>query len=132
MRRSELREQVFLLLFRREYHRPEDMEEQERLFVEYARSPLTPEEGEAITGRYEQVAERIPEIDRMINEKTDRWDTTRMGKTDLAIIRQGVYEILYDDTIPAPVAINEAVELARKYGQDSSPSFVNGVLAKFA
>ena len=54
-----------------------------------------------------------------------------MGKVDLTILRLAVYEILFDDTIPLGVAINEAVELAKKFGQDSSPSFVNGVLAKF-
>ena len=55
-----------------------------------------------------------------------------MGKVDLTILRLSVYEILYDETIPTRVAINEAVELAKRYGQDSSSAFVNGVLAKFA
>lgn len=55
-----------------------------------------------------------------------------MGKVDLTILRLAVYEIEYDDDIPTGVAINEAVELAKKFGQDSSASFVNGVLAKFA
>ena len=55
-----------------------------------------------------------------------------MSRSDLTIIRLAVYEILYDDDIPTSVAINEAVELAKKYGQDSSGGFVNGVLAKFA
>ena len=56
----------------------------------------------------------------------------RMGKVDLTLIRLAVYEIKYDDDIPTGVAINEAVELAKKFGQDSSPAFINGVLAKFA
>ena len=55
-----------------------------------------------------------------------------MGKVDLTILRLGIYEILYDEEIPTGVAINEAVELAKKFGQDTSPAFVNGVLAKFA
>ena len=55
-----------------------------------------------------------------------------MGKVDLTLIRLAVYEIQYDDEIPTGVAINEAVELAKKYGQENSPAFVNGVLAKFA
>ena len=55
-----------------------------------------------------------------------------MGKVDLTILRLAVYEIMYDEDIPTSVAINEAVELVKKFGQDSSPSFVNGVLAKFA
>ena len=55
-----------------------------------------------------------------------------MGKVDLTIIRLAVYEICFDEQIPTGVAINEAVELAKSYGQDGSASFVNGVLAKFA
>ncbi len=53
-----------------------------------------------------------------------------MGKVELAIIRLAVYEMEYDDDIPTGVAINEAVELAKKYGTKDSPSFVNGILAK--
>ena len=55
-----------------------------------------------------------------------------MGKVDLTLLRLAVFEIMFDDEIPTSVAINEAVELAKKFGQDESPSFVNGVLAKFA
>ena len=58
------------------------------------------------------------------------WKTDRMGKSELAIIRLAVYEMLYDETVPVKVAINEAVDLARKYGGDESPAFVNGILAK--
>ena len=54
-----------------------------------------------------------------------------MAKVDLTIIRLAVFEILYDETVPGSVAINEAVELAKKFGQDESYSFVNGVLARF-
>ena len=53
-----------------------------------------------------------------------------MGKVDLTLIRLGVYEMKFDDEIPTGVAINEAVELAKKYGTDGSSSFVNGILAK--
>ena len=55
-----------------------------------------------------------------------------MGKVDVTVMRLALYEMLYDETVPQGVAISEAVELAKKYGQDDSPSFVNGVLAKFA
>lgn len=55
-----------------------------------------------------------------------------MNKVDLAILRLAAYEVLEDDDIPVGVAINEAVELAKKYGGDDSPSFVNGVLGKIA
>ena len=54
-----------------------------------------------------------------------------MSKVDLTIIRLGVYEIMYDDEVPEGVAVNEAVELAKKFGQDESYSFVNGILSNF-
>ncbi len=55
-----------------------------------------------------------------------------MNKVDLAILRLAVYEMTWDDDIPTKVAINEAVELAKRFGGDDSPSFVNGVLGKVA
>ena len=55
-----------------------------------------------------------------------------MGKVDLTILRLAVYEIAFDDEVPTGVAINEAVELAKKFGQDASSGFVNGILARFA
>ena len=61
--------------------------------------------------------------------RTDWW-ICFMGKVDLTLIRLAVYEMLYEEDVPAKVAINEAVELAKQYGTDNSPSFVNGVLAK--
>lgn len=137
-----LREQVFRLLFRVEFHQPEDMDEQLSLFSELPLIPLSeddedvlcmrPEESEEVLERYEKVREHLKEIDEQINERTVGWDTDRMGKADLTVVRLAVYELLYDDDVPTGVAINEAVELARKYGQDNSASFVNGVLARFA
>ncbi len=133
MTRSELREQVFKLLFRVEFNSMDEMAEQEQLF------PITEDEQEFLTkdtdyirDKYEKSAEKLPEIDEAINKETTGWNTGRIAKVDLAIIRLAVYEIKYDDTVPTGVAINEAVELAKKYGQDGSPSFINGVLAKFA
>ncbi|MBO6015159.1 MAG: transcription antitermination factor NusB, partial [Lachnospiraceae bacterium] len=67
----------------------------------------------------------------LIRQTATGWTMERMGKVDLTILRLAVYEMKMDDTIPVSVAINEAVELAKKFGQDESPSFVNGVLAKF-
>ncbi len=65
-----------------------------------------------------------------MNENTEGWDTTRVGKVELAVLRLGAYELRYDDDIPDGVAINEAVEIAKKYGQESSGGFVNAILAK--
>ena len=73
-----------------------------------------------------------PEIDEKINSVSEGWPVNRLGKAELAIMRLAVYEMLYDEDIPVNVAINEAVELAKNYGGDNAPSFVNGVLAKLA
>ena len=76
--------------------------------------------------------EKLDEIDTMINTRAKGWTTQRMGKVDLTILRLAVYEIIFDKDVPTSVAINEAVELAKRFGQDESSGFVNGVLAKFA
>ncbi|MCD8325728.1 MAG: transcription antitermination factor NusB [Lachnospiraceae bacterium] len=131
MTRSELREEIFRLLFRVEFNPPEDMEEQKMLLLEEDRELLSESDEAYISQKYEKIAAMLPEIDALLMEKADGWKKKRMGKVELAILRQAVYEIREDDTVPAGAAINEAVELAKKYGQENSGSFVNGVLAKF-
>ena len=77
------------------------------------------------------IAELIPQLDERIDSVSEGWPTSRLGKTELSIMRLAVYEMLYDDDIPVNVAIDEAVELAKKYGSaDNTAAFVNGVLAK--
>ena len=132
MNRTELREQVFKLLFRVEFNSKEDMAEQEELFTETSDHECSKADAEYVRDKYEKIAEKLPEIDEAINKETSGWDTGRMAKVELTIIRLAIYEIKYDDTVPTGVAINEAVELAKKFGQDGSSAFVNGVLAKFA
>ena len=132
MNRSELREQVFKLLFRVEFNPMEEMPEQEELFTSTSDDDFSKQDADYIREKYEKIAEKLDDIDKAINEKTKGWDTDRMAKVELTIIRLAVYEIKHDDSVPTGVAINEAVELAKKFGQDGSPAFVNGVLAKFA
>lgn len=132
MNRTALREQIFMLLFRVEFNQKSDMEEQCTLFFEEAETEISEKDQNYIRSKYEKIADRLPEIDRLINETAKGWDTQRMGKVELAIIRLAVYEIRFDENVPTGVAINEAVELAKKFGQDSSAGFVNGILAKFA
>lgn len=131
MSRRELREQIFKLLFRIEFNAMEDMPEQEMLFFE-EEDAAKDEDAVYISDKYHKISEKLSEIDSQLNEKAQGWDTGRMGKVDLTILRLAVYEICYDEDVPAGVAINEAVELAKKFGQDASYGFVNGVLAKFA
>ena len=130
MTRRNLRIQIFKLLFRVEFNQPEEMSEQMALF--FNTEETIDEEAQAeIQEKYEAIEGKLSELDRMLNEKATGWTTTRMGKVDLAIVRLALYEILYDDKVPSSVAINEAVEIAKKFGQDESPSFINGILAKF-
>ena len=90
------------------------------------------EDKQYIQNKYEAVVSRVPEIDGILNENAKGWKTSRMNKVDLTILRLAVYELKWDDEIPVGVAINEAVELAKRFGGDESPSFVNGVLGKVA
>lgn len=137
MGRRESREEIFRLLFRIEFNKKDDMPEQVRLFFDDIdeddhQRMLKEEDKNYITEKYQKIIEFLPEIDKAINEKAEGWSISRMGKVDLTIIRLAVYEIMYDDDIPTGVAINEAVELAKKFGQEESSGFVNGVLARFA
>lgn len=131
MSRRELREQVFKLLFRIEFNDLEEMQEQKELFFEDEEAAQG-EDAEYVADKYEKIKDKLEQIDALINEKAENWSTTRMGKVDLTLIRLAVYEIMFDESVPTGVAINEAVELAKKFGQDASAGFVNGVLAKFA
>jgi transcription antitermination protein NusB len=131
MSRRQLREQIFKLLFRVEFNAPEDMPEQKELFFEEAGS-ASEQDQKYIDEKYGKIMDNLSAIDEQINEKASGWTTERMGKVELTILRLAVYEILHDETVPSSVAINEAVELAKKFGQDESPAFVNGILAKFA
>lgn len=132
MGRRELREQIFLLLFRVEFNTPEEMPAQIRMFFEDDEIVYTEKDADYITAKYEKVVEKLPELDEQLKEKAEGWDIKRIGKVELTVMRLALYEMQHDDDVPVSVAINEAVELAKKFGQDNSGSFVNAILAKFA
>lgn len=131
MVRTELREHIFKMLFQIEFNEPEDMPEHLMLYFE-SLEDAKDKDKEYIKNKYEAITRKISEIDRILNTKITGWKTTRMNKVDLTILRLASYEILWDEDIPTSVAINEAVELAKKFGGKDSSSFVNGVLAKIA
>lgn len=131
MTRRKLREQIFKLLFRIEFNDISEMDEQCRLFFTVNDDSPSDKDEEYIRQKYEAVLDKLVDIDAAINDRTKGWTTDRMSKVDLTIIRLGVYEILYDDDVPEGVAVNEAVELAKSFGQEESYSFVNGVLKNF-
>ena len=131
MSRRVLREQLFKLLFRVEFNDIEEMPEQCGFFFDDTDNQISEQDMVIIQEKFDRIMDKLSDFDVQINERAKGWTTGRMAKVDLTIIRLAVFEILYDETIPDSVAINEAVELAKKFGQDESYSFVNGVLARF-
>ena len=91
---------------------------------------MSPEEESYLKTKTEAVMRKIPELDEKIDAVAEGWKTKRMGKAELTILRLALYEILYDEEVPEKVAINEAVELAKRFGGNEAPAFINGVLAK--
>jgi len=129
MTRRECREHLMVLLFQREFHLEEEISEQIDYYLDNIIAPKS-DDIMYIRNKNEKIAEKLDEIDMLLEQVSEGWKVKRMGKVDLSIMRLAVYEMKYDEEIPVSVAINEAVEIAKKYGQDSSPSFVNGILAK--
>lgn len=129
MGRRELREHIFILLFCAEFHNKEEMPEQMTLYFE-GLEEADEKSHEYIEEKCRHILEKASEIDAEIDKVAESWKTERMGKVDLSILRLAVYEIQNDDEIPVGVAINEAVELAKKFGGDDSSAFINGILAK--
>lgn len=111
---------------------PEEMPRQMRLFLEDNEDINSQKDADYIEARCQNIREKIPEIDRLIDDNTVGWETARMGKVELAVLRLAVYEMRFDEDIPEGVAINEAVEIAKQYGQDNAGGFVNAILGKIA
>ena len=126
MRRREQREHVFKLMFMTEFNSEEEMTEQLSLYFE-GLGELSEQDQEYMKKKYAHVKEHLEEIDAQLNNASRGWKTKRMSRVDLAALRLAVYEMEYDADVPTGVAINEAVELAKRFGGDASGSFVNGV-----
>lgn len=131
MNRTEQRAHIFKLVFESEFNQRDEMPEQVALYFE-TKLPNRADDLEKIRNKTCAILDNKEEIDKLLNEKTTGWKTSRMNKVDLSILRVAVYEILWDDEVPFKVAVNEAVELAKEYSGKEGPGFVNGVLAKFA
>ena len=129
MKRTEQREHIFKMLFGVEFNAGEDMPEQLELYFGQLEG-AGEKDLDYIREKVQKIASKVEEIDALINEHTTRWKTSRMNKVDLTILRLAVYEMRWDEDVPTRVAIDEAVELAKKYSSEDGPSFVNGVLAK--
>jgi N utilization substance protein B len=156
MTRHNIREAIFLILFRAEFYPAEEVKDQIKLFMRLLEdeneakkdgpiSKLTKaaeedpysrfvsasqEEKDYITAKAENIIDQLDHVDIILSEASEGWSLRRIGKAELAILRLAVYEIKYDAEIPFKVAVNEAVELAKKYCAPEAASFVNGVLAR--
>lgn len=76
----------------------------------------------------DELIDNIDEIDNYIKENSKDWKINRIAKVDLAVLRVAISEILYNDSIPSSVSINEAVEISKKYSNEDSHKFINGIL----
>ena len=125
----ERREHILKLMFVLDFHDKEEAEEQADL---YRRLHMANDmEGfQVVKEKTFKIEEKLGEIDVILEKASTGWPLSRLGHSELCIMRLAAYEILFDESVPNSVAINEAVELSKLYGNDSAPSFVNGVLAK--
>ena len=109
----------------------EEREKTNKIISEDSVEELIPfEDKEYIVERVNKIIDAIPEIDKAIDEVAVGWKTDRMGKVELSILRLAYYEMAMDDEVPGKVAVDQAVILAKKYGSDNAPAFINGILAK--
>ncbi len=128
MNRSAIREQAFKLIYSLDIQRNENLEEQIELYIE--NNMITEKRAkEYIRESVKGVEENKETILKLIekNLKSD-WKIDRISKIDIAILKLAIYELEYTE-IPFKVVINEAVEIAKKYGEDTSKNFINGILA---
>lgn len=131
MKRREIREHLLRLLFLKEFHEADEVDEQNQLYFDV----LLPNEGKGVEDakevmdRYDKLKTYLPEIDSKLITEMQKWNLKRVGIVERNLLRLATFEVLYDE-IPYAVAINEAVELAKIYGGDQAPGFVNGVLSR--
>ena len=132
MTRREIRETIFKLMYMNGFFEGEDFETQVGLFFENEGDKYTAEDSTYIRSKLAEILEKETEMDEMIDDASEGWKVSRMNRVDLCILRLALYEMLYDEEIPYRVAINEAIELAKTFGGDESPSFINGILGNIS
>lgn len=127
MSRRNARKHIFNLIFQTEFNLENDIRETIDTYTEEYED-FQKDESDFVSREYRGILANIPSIDSYINKFAVGWSVERLAKTDLAILRIGVYEIMFDDDVPDGVAVNEAVELAKEFSEDKAPSFINAVL----
>lgn len=125
--RREAREQAFALVFEKSFHECSIDE-----IIDNATAASDIVVDDFARREAEGVYENIEQIDRVISSNLRGWTINRISRVALSILRLAVYEIKYSEEVPTSVAINEAVELAKKFGSDDDPAYINGVLGSVA
>lgn len=124
MTRRQAREQAFILLFEKSFNTEATVDE----LLELARELRMLEDDEFVSALVNTTCDNIEHIDECISTNSKGWKINRIPKVTLAIIRMALAEILYFDDVPDGVAVNEAVELAKKYSTPEDASYINGLL----
>ena len=132
MKQKAFKEQVFKLLFGADFNTREELLDQLPFYFEAGDLTVTEEDRIKIEERLNAILDRLPQIDAEIAGKLSKWRPERIGKVERTVIRMTVYELQNCPDVPVGVTINGAVELAKKFGQENSGQFVNGVLGAFA
>lgn len=130
MSRINARRNAFSLLFQYDFTDTDETDEIKKIF--FKENEIEDEDKKYILETVDGTMKNLAEIDGIIGECAKGWTTERMSKVDLAILRLAVYEMNFSEEAPKSVAINEAVELAKKYSSDEAPSFINGILGKIS
>lgn len=130
MSRREQREEIFKLLYRFSFYEKDDYNNQLEIYKTSHDLKLTDQELDYILNKVASIVDNLQKIDDFISNNTIKWSIDRLSKVILSILRLGVYEIIYDADIPDKVAVNEAVELAKKYADEDDFGFVNALLGK--
>ena len=132
MSRTTSREHAFKILFQMQFVR-ETPENSVGLYLDsFVKEQVEEDDRTFMLKEVSGVKEHQEELDQKIEGALKGWSLYRLSKVDLNILRLSLYEILYDQEIPVSVSINEAVNLARKYSLEASPSFINGILGTLA
>ncbi|MDD2190117.1 MAG: transcription antitermination factor NusB [Eubacteriales bacterium] len=127
MRRTEARELFMQLLFQMEVQNDYSSDIKERFIKDHMKDS---NQLDYFNTLFKHVTENLPVIDGIIEACSENWKLSRMAKVDLAVLRLSAAEIFYIDNVPDSVSINEAVDIAKKFGGEDSGKFINGILGK--
>ena len=125
IKRKEAREMLFTLLFETEFKNGESIDAVYEISAQNREIP----ENTYIKKSFFEINEKADLLDKVISKYAKGWKADRLSKVSRSVIRLAVYEILFCKDIPANVSVSEAVELAKKYGEEKARAFVNGVLS---